>query len=92
MPENMTIFIGKKPVMNYVLACLTTIQSGTDVLIIKARGNAISKAVNVAQITLNRFVSDLSVKNITISTEQIQTDDSPTPIDVSSIEIQLGKT
>ena len=92
MPENMTIFIGKKPVMNYVLACLTTIQSGTDVLIIKARGNAISKAVNVAQITLNRFVSDLSVKNITISTEQIQTDNSPTPIDVSSIEIQLGKT
>ena len=92
MPENTTIFIGKKPVMNYVLACLTTIQSGTDVLIIKARGNAISKAVNVAQITLNRFVSDLSVKNITISTEQIQTDDSPTPIDVSSIEIQLGKT
>ena len=78
--------------MNYVLACLTTIQSGTDVLIIKARGNAISKAVNVAQITLNRFVSDLSVKNITISTEQIQTDNSPTPIDVSSIEIQLGKT
>ncbi|MEK0325420.1 MAG: DNA-binding protein Alba [Nitrosopumilus sp.] len=92
MPENTTIFIGKKPVMNYVLACLTTIQSGTDVLIIKARGNAISKAVNVAQITLNRFVSDLSVKNITISTEQIQTDNSPTPIDVSSIEIQLGKT
>ena len=92
MPENMTIFIGKKPVMNYVLACLTTIQSGTDVLIIKARGNAISKAVNVAQITLNRFISDLSVKNITISTEQIQTDNSPTPIDVSSIEIQLGKT
>ncbi len=78
--------------MNYVLACLTTIQSGTDVLIIKARGNAISKAVNVAQITLNRFVSDLSVKNITIGTEQIQTDDSTTPIDVSSIEIQLGKT
>ncbi|MCZ6613775.1 MAG: DNA-binding protein Alba [Thaumarchaeota archaeon] len=92
MPENTTIFIGKKPVMNYVLACLTTIQSGTDVLIIKARGNAISKAVNVAQITLNRFVSDLSVKNITIGTEQIQTDDSTTPIDVSSIEIQLGKT
>ena len=78
--------------MNYVLACLTTIQSGTDVLIIKARGNAISKAVNVAQITLNRFVSDLSVKNITISTEQIQTDNSPTPIDVRSIAIQLGKT
>ncbi len=78
--------------MNYVLACLTTIQGGTDVLIIKARGNAISKAVNVAQITLNRFVSDISVTNITIGTEQIQSDDSPTPIDVSSIEIQLGKT
>ena len=78
--------------MNYVLACLTTIQGGTDVLIIKARGNAISKAVNVAQITLNRFVSDLSVTNITIGTEQIQSDDSPTPIDVSSIEIQIGKT
>jgi len=92
MPENMTIFIGKKPVMNYVLACLTSIQSGADVLIIKARGNAISKAVNVAQITLNRFVSDISVLNIIISTEQIQSDDSPTPIDVSSIEIQLGKS
>jgi len=91
MPENTTIFIGKKPVMNYVLACLTTIQSGTDVLTIKARGKAISKAVNVAQITLNRFVSDITVRNISIGTEQIQTDESPDTISVSSIEIQLGK-
>jgi len=91
MPENTTIFIGKKPVMNYVLACLTTIQSGTDVLTIKARGKAISKAVNVAQITLNRFVSDITVRNIIIGTEQIQTDESPDTISVSSIEIQLGK-
>ncbi|MFQ6010766.1 MAG: RNA-binding protein, partial [Nitrososphaerales archaeon] len=63
MSGNMTIFIGKKPVMNYVLACLTTIQNGTDLLIIKARGNAISKAVDVAQITLNKFVSDIGVRN-----------------------------
>ena len=49
-PDN-TVYIGKKPTMNYVLAVATQFNSGTAEVIIKARGKSISKAVDVAEIT-----------------------------------------
>ena len=89
MPEtSTTILIGKKPVMNYVLACLTMIQNGANEVVLKARGRAISKAVDIAEITRKKFAQDLVVKNIKIDTEQIK---NPETGNVSSIEIYLGK-
>src|SRR5271154_4116167 len=54
-PEDGIIFVGKKPVMNYVLACLTMFQNGSADVTLKARGVAIAKAVDAAQITTQRF-------------------------------------
>lgn len=84
-----TVFVGSKPVMNYVLACLTLLQNGTTEVNLKARGRAISKAVDAAEILSNRYVPDLSVKKIDISTEQVKDMASGTLTNVSSMEIHL---
>jgi len=86
-----TIFIGKKPVMNYVLACLTILQNGTQGVNVKARGRAISKAVDVAQILTKRFATDVAVRKISINTEQVKSMETGAMNNVSSIEIKLEK-
>ncbi|MCP8304858.1 MAG: DNA-binding protein Alba [archaeon] len=91
MSEPNPIFIGKKPVMNYVLACLTLFQNGSDSVIIKARGRAISKAVDVAQITIRRFATGIGVKKINTDTEQVKSNKTGSVNNVSSIEIHLGR-
>ncbi len=89
--EQNTVYIGKKPVMNYVLACLTQIQNGSNSVTVKARGKAISRAVDVAQILTKRFATDITVKNIAINTEQVKSTLTGEMNNVSSIEIQLQK-
>jgi DNA-binding protein len=89
--EPNTVLVGKKPVMNYVLACLTLFQNGAEAVVLKARGKAISKAVDVAQIMTKRFMTELKVKDIKIDTEQVKSQDGSTVSNVSSIEIRLGK-
>jgi len=67
-----TIFVGNKPPMSYVLAVVTQFNtSGSDEVSIKARGRAISRAVDTAEIVRNRFVTDADVKDINISTESM---------------------
>ena len=83
------IYVGSKPPMNYVLAIVTQFNSGSDEVIIKARGRAISRAVDAAEITRNRFVTDAKVKDIKISTESITNEEEDRTSNVSSIEIIL---
>ncbi len=90
MAEDNTVFVGNKPAMNYVLAIITQFNSGSNEVILKARGRAISRAVDVAEIVKNRFASDTKINDIKIGTEPITTDEGKT-INVSSIEINLGK-
>jgi DNA-binding protein len=67
-----TILIGRKPAMNYVLAIVTGLSaSDTKEVIIKARGRAITTAVDVAEIVRNRFLKDLKVSKISIGTEEM---------------------
>ena len=91
MSDTSTVLIGKKPVMNYVLACLTLIQNGSASITLKARGRAISRAVDTAQILMKRFAPDVKVKNISIDTEQVKNIETGTMSNVSSILIELGK-
>jgi DNA-binding protein len=88
--EENVIFIGNKPPMSYVLAVVTQFNSGSNEVLIKARGRAISRAVDAAEITRNRFVTDAKVKNIQIGTEAITNEEGRTS-NVSSIEILLSK-
>lgn len=90
MPEENIVYIGNKPVMNYVLAVVTQMNSGVTEVILKARGRAISRAVDVAEIVRNRFIYDVDVKSINISTEEIVGNEG-TSSNVSAIEIRLSK-
>ncbi len=90
MEENSVIFIGDKPVMNYVLAVMTQFNKAVDNVTLKARGRSISRAVDTAEIARNRFMPDLKIKGITIGTESIP-DDQGRNINVSSMEIVLTK-
>ncbi|MEM0332797.1 MAG: DNA-binding protein Alba [Archaeoglobaceae archaeon] len=88
MAEN-AVFVGNKPVMNYVLAVLTQFNSGATEVSIKARGKAISRAVDVAEIVRKRFLPDVDVKDIKISTEQVTGEQGTA--NVSAIEIVLQR-
>jgi len=89
--EPNTIYVGKKPTMAYVLACLTQIQNGSEGITVKARGKSISRAVDVAQILTKRFATDIKVTGISINTEQVKSNISGEMSNVSSIEIKLHK-
>ena len=84
------VLIGKKPTMNYVLAVVTQFNNGAKNVKIRARGNAISRAVDVAEISRNRFLTNLAVSDITINSEEISNEDG-TKSKVSSIEILMNK-
>lgn len=85
-----TIYIGKKPTMNYVLAVVTQFNSGVQEVTIKARGNSISKAVDVKEIVVNRFLPALKDMGIRTSSEELMNEDG-TKSKVSAIQIVLAK-
>jgi len=87
------IFIGSKPPMSYVLAIITSL-SGSDAkeVTLKARGRAISTAVDAAEITRRRFIKDLKVSKITIGTEEMPAREGENRARmVSTMEITLTK-
>jgi archaea-specific DNA-binding protein len=91
--ESKTVFVGNKPPMDYVLAIITGFSS-SDVgeLTLKARGKAITTAVDAAEITRNRFLKDLKVSKIGIGTEEMPAREGENRARmVSIIEITLKK-
>lgn len=90
MANENVVFIGKKNVMSYVLAVVTQFNGGAKLVVVKARGQMISRAVDVTEIVRNRFVSDAKVGNIRIGTEEVSNEDN-TRSKVSSIEIEIQR-
>ncbi len=88
-PDNV-VLIGKKPSMSYVMAVVTQFGAGQSEVHIKARGKAISKCVDVSEIVKNKFIKEAKVKNIAISTEQIEAENKQ-KFGVSTINITLTK-
>ena len=90
--EPNTVFIGRKPTMNYVLAVITLFGSGeTKQISLKARGQAITTAVDVAEITRRRFMENLKIEKVNIDTEEIPMEEGGTRA-VSTMEIILSKS
>ena len=86
------IYIGNKPVMAYVLAVITSFSApNTQQVTLKARGRAITTAVDVAEITRRRFMKQLNVDGIAVGTEDLPQEGGGTRA-VSTIEITLKKT
>ncbi len=92
MSEANSVLIGKKPIMNYVLACITFFHGGAKEVSIKARGKAISRAIDVSEVVRRRFLPDVRIKGIKIGTDQIQPlDEDQQQTNVSTIEIILQR-
>jgi DNA-binding protein Alba len=88
-----TVFIGRKPAMSYVLAVITSFSSGNaKEITLKARGQAITTAVDVAEITRSRFLKDLKINKISIGTEELPPREGENRSRmVSTMEITMGK-
>ncbi len=89
-PANNVVLIGKKPTMNYVVACLTLFNSGTREVVVRARGKAISSAVDTVELLRRGFVKDLDVRRITIGTDEFSRSEGDKST-VSTIEIVCSK-
>jgi len=92
MPENNAVLVGNKPVMNYVLTCITLFHSGAREVNVKARGRSISRAIDVAEVVRRRFLPDVKVKKVGIGTDQFEAREADgTSTNVSTIEITLQR-
>jgi len=94
MRESNAVLIGRKPAMNYVLACITLFHGAAPEINIKARGRAISRAVDVVEIVRRRFLPDVKIKAIDIGTQQLPAqpgEEGRGPTNVSTIEITLTR-
>ncbi len=89
MTDNNVVYVGNKPVMNYVLAIVKDFNNGANEVVIKARGKAISRAVDAAEVSRNRFLIDTKINGIKIGTERITSEKGES--NVSIIEIAIGK-
>lgn len=79
--------------MSYALAIITSLSvSNAKEITLKARGQAITTAVDAAEITRNRFLKDLKIGKISIGTEEMPPREGENRSRmVSTIEITLTK-
>ena len=66
------VLVGKKPVMNYVVACLTLFNAGKETITVKARGLVISNAVDTVELLRRSFMKYLEIQKITIGSQEFQ--------------------
>ena len=86
-----SIFIGSKPVMSYVTAVVMHFSGDLTELKVKARGNAISRAVDVVEVCRRRFFGDkLKVSDIIIGTDVLG--EGSDTRNVSTMEIKIEKS
>lgn len=89
MTDINTVYIGNKPPISYVMALITAFNTPrVDNVVLKARGRAISRAVDVAEIARRRFLRNIHTTKIEIGSEQMPTPDGGTR-GVSTIAITM---
>jgi DNA-binding protein Alba len=87
-----TVFVGTKPTMTYVFQVVAQLNSGAGPVVVKARGNAIGKAVDVVEVVRRRFLEgQVGVGPIAIDTERLVNREGR-EANVSSIAISLTRT
>jgi archaea-specific DNA-binding protein len=88
--EPFIVRVGKKPTMNYVVACVTLFNTGVPEVMVRARGQSITKAVEVVDMLRRAFLKNLKIESVDIGTEEIKRDDGSIA-SLSTIEIMLGE-
>ena len=93
MSKETTIYVGRKPPTNYVMAIVTGFNvSNAEQMVLKARGRAISTAVDAAEITRHQFLKDVEIDKIEIGSEDIPIKEESRTRTVSTIEITLKRS
>jgi DNA-binding protein Alba len=90
MSEPNLVRIGKKPIMNYVTACVTLFNSGNGEVMVRARGQAIEKAIDTVQMLKRGFLKNVIIKKINLGSEDV-TRFNGTRGNISIIEIILSQ-
>ncbi|MBO3768944.1 MAG: DNA-binding protein [Thermoproteota archaeon] len=70
MSSEAVVIVGRKKPWNYVTACITVFNSGSKTLIIRGRGENISRAVDVANL-LQRNIAGARIIDVRILEESI---------------------
>mgnify|MGYP001087433103 CR=1 FL=1 len=91
MSDDNSVFIGNKPFMNYVTSVVVQFTTkGAKEVTVKARGKFISRAVDISEVAMKRFLKDrLTLKEIRIDSEEF-TNKEGREVRVSTIEIVLA--
>jgi DNA-binding protein len=87
--EAETIFVGSKPLINYVSGIVMQFNTSPEV-IIKSRGKFTAKAIDVVELAKKKFKEELTPKSIEIGSEQFQTKEGK-KVNVSTLKIVLKK-
>ena len=90
MEQANLVRVGKKPIMNYVVACVTLLNSGAEQVMVRARGQTITKAVETVLMLRNSFLKNLEIEDIKIGSEEVTRLDGSRG-SISTIEILLEK-
>jgi DNA-binding protein Alba len=90
MSEPNLVRIGKKPIMNYVTACVTLFNSGNGEVMVRARGQAIEKAIDTVQMLRRGFLKDIVIRKINLGSEDVTRFDGSRG-NISIIEIILSR-
>lgn len=69
MVEPNMVVIGRKSVSNYVLAVIVMFNQGIDEVVLKARGEAINKAVEVYNALRDRLGDSIELAGVEIGSE-----------------------
>ena len=76
--------------MNYVTACVTLFNSGNEQVMVRARGQAIEKAIDTVQMLRRGFLKDVNVQSVNLGSEDVTRLDG-TRGNISIIEITLSR-
>ena len=87
--ELQIVRIGKKPIMNYVVACMTLLNNGQSEVMVRARGQSITKAVETVEMLRRAFLKNIKIQSVDIGTEEVKREDGSVA-SLSMIEIVLG--
>ncbi len=66
----------------------TLFKSGNEIVVIRARGRSISRAVDAVEVLRSRFMPNIEMTDIQIGTERLESDDRG-PSNVSTIDIYI---
>lgn len=87
-----TIFVGSKPLVNYIRGVITQfMKREASEVVIKSRGKFISKAVDVAEVAKRSLENSVKIKEVKIGSESFESEGRRTNISTMDITLIKGQ-